>query len=147
MESKQLIIECENGKNIYRLLTERFAEERFFDGPAKSILSGDNLYIIYGEKYYYRNKSRIFATITMHRRADNECRINILLGGGSGGVTVTLGAEKNLMKKIIKRVEEVTEENQWILTEVDEEKEEKEKKKDKEQKSEDENTGKNMGPL
>lgn len=116
MERRQLVVECDNGKNIYRLLRDKFQQERFFDGPGKSIMSGEDVYIIYGEKYYYRNKSRIFATIAMHRTADNECSINILLGGGSGGATLTLGAEKNLMDKIMKRIQGISKDNGWELT-------------------------------
>ncbi len=122
MEKQRIHLVCESGLSFYQLLTERFQEKKFFDGPVPFFQSSEGVYIIYGEKYYYRNKSRVLATIIINALSENKCIIDIIVGGGSQGLTATFGSETSFIKKITKFIEALCEEKQWEMTVVKEKK-------------------------
>ncbi|GEM_PF-5662135 len=122
MEKQRIHLICESGLSFYQLLAERFQKKKFFDGPVPFFQSSEGIYILYGEKYYYRNKSRVLATIIINGLSENKCIIDIIVGGGSQGITATLGSETSFLKKITKFIEALCEEKQWVMTVVKEKK-------------------------
>jgi hypothetical protein len=130
MEKKRIQLKCDSGLAFYQLLTERLQETNFFDGPAAFFQSTEGVYIVYGEKYYYRNKSRVLATIIINALRENKCKIDIIVGGGSQGITVTFGSETSFVKKITKFIEALCSEKEWEMTVVKEENSPKNKSDD-----------------
>lgn len=130
MEDRQFIISTDERGKLYRELLREFKDTRFFDGPAKASAEGE-LYSLWGEKYFYRNGSRIFATIIIFPRESTNTMVKIILGGGSHELTITYGAEKSFMKKLRVKLENVCEAFQWSLREVEKEREEGQDKKNR----------------
>ncbi|MFX1276561.1 MAG: hypothetical protein ACFFBP_16330 [Promethearchaeota archaeon] len=57
--------------------------------------------IVVFDYYYYRIKSKLSATIIFDVINQNECRVHVIISGGSG-YGFSLGAEKHLIKQIKK---------------------------------------------
>ena len=76
----------------------------------------ESSFIFTSETYYFRIESDLLSMVVLNFTSDNECEIEIISGGGKGGVfSLSLGAESNRNKNICTLLKNICESNSWTI--------------------------------
>lgn len=108
MNKKNIIIKGEHVKDIINLLDD--------DIKSYTYKPAENIYVFYNEKYYFRNNSELMLSLIVNIQEQNICFMNIIAGGGSSGFcSLDLGAEEDILEKIVCNIEQICENKNWVL--------------------------------
>lgn len=108
MNKKNIIIKGEHVKDVINLLDN--------DIKSYTYKPTENIYVFYNEKYYFRNNSELMVSLIVNIHNQNNCIINIIAGGGSSGIFgMNLGAEEDIIEKIVCNIEQICINNNWVL--------------------------------
>jgi len=83
----------------------------------KHLTSSQDVHVFINEKYFARTANYILTVIIAHIIDEENCNLNIIVGGGKhGAFEITLGAEKKRIDEIIQLMQEIIKSNSWSFS-------------------------------
>ncbi len=108
MITTQINITGENLGLLTKSLENKYGYEYTF--------SSKDIHVLMTEEFYFRINSNLLTTIIIDLSNKNKCHIEIASGGGTEGlIGFGWGAEGSSIKKVVKLIKSLCEENKWEI--------------------------------
>ncbi|NVM46351.1 MAG: hypothetical protein HWN79_15685 [Candidatus Lokiarchaeota archaeon] len=84
--------------------TDQVIEEfcLYFGSDAKIVFSNESVRVVVVEKFFFRIKNDVAATVIFELRSQDIMDVHIIVAGGSDMMGFTFGVYKSMIKKICK---------------------------------------------